>query len=204
MTEPRVDFDQSARACCDRPLWFGSLPIRRRVALVSITDSRSTSPFRTAARSAGPAASSPQGRALATLESLIATAHNGLPCLHAARDRLLLDTGSVSDADASVLSLSIETAMGQLSLILRLFVTERVLRSAPDEVLLCDLPQLRRQGLDELLAKALEPSARGLRALLSEVVGPLPLPVIGDVRVLAREIVDGLPLGEVRRRATSR
>lgn len=159
-----------------------------------------SSPFRTPTHRR-PDSRSPRGRALRVVDSVRRQAPNGLPCLLRLHDLLLEDDESVSDADASTIAWALDTTLRHTLTFVRLAVPDRVVRDSPDGVLLADLPDLRRSNLQTLLARALEPPATGLRTILSMFAGPLPLPVVGDVHVLARELVEGMTLGEVRRRA---
>ena len=148
---------------------------------------------------------STQGRALMAVESLIAVAQCAMPSLLAARDRLLFDHASIADADADSVASSLEIATGQILLMLPLYTSKRVRDTTPDDLLLCDVavsPAGAFERFVALLATALEPTPRNLREKMSSFFlgRPIALPLIGDTRVLARELIGGLTLGEVRRR----
>jgi hypothetical protein len=141
--------------------------------------------------------------AVAELRELAVTARNGLPTLQRALDAVLAAAPSQKHTTDEVqFAMSVTTAVGQMSILVRLNTPGSVWQQAADDTLVRDLPKLNRHGLEEVLVKALEPATSGFGSVVALFKGAPPLPFVSDLRALAGEMIDGLTVGELRRRST--
>jgi hypothetical protein len=143
--------------------------------------------------------------AIAELRELATTARNGIPTLQRALDAVLAAAPSPKHTTDEVQFAScVTTAVGQMATLVQLNTPGQAWRQAPDDLLVRDLPNLNRQMLEQLVVKALEPATSGFGSVVALFKGAPPLPFVSDLRALAREMIDGLTVGELRRRSTVR
>ena len=141
--------------------------------------------------------------AIAELRELATTARNGLPTLQRALDAVLAAAPSQKHTTDEVqFVVSVRTAVAQMSSMVQLYTPGRAWQQAAADTLVRDLPELNRQGLEQLLVKALEPATSGFGSVVALFKGAPPLPFVSDLRALAGEMIDGLTVGELKRRST--
>jgi hypothetical protein len=145
----------------------------------------------------------PRAEAVAQLTEAVKASRNGLPALAHAIDAISAAPSSAkTDADAVLLASCVTRTLGQLHALVTIGSLSGEWKEASDDTLLRDLPGMRpRENLELLILRALEPPASTFGAILALFKGGLSLPFVADMKVLAKEMVDGITIGEVRRRA---
>lgn len=141
-------------------------------------------------------------RPLPPLRALIKASRNGLPSLQRAVDSLGY-LGLSAAAEVALLESCVQEAVGQFQALVTLSTTTSAWEQAPDDTLLCDLPDLLPGALAPLIARALEPPLVGVQMKAVALLhGYHPLPFMDDLLSVAHEMTEGLTIGEVRSRAT--
>jgi hypothetical protein len=139
---------------------------------------------------------------LAALRQAVAASRNRLPTLQLAIDAAASASNTPKiEADVAQLASCVTATLGQIRPLLMLSMPLDKMKSAADETLLRDLPDLRRDNLEHLLVRALEPPVTGFGLVLAAFRGVPKHAFLPDIKALASEIIDGLTVGEVRRRA---
>lgn len=145
--------------------------------------------------------------AIAKLTEAVEASRNGLPTLAEALKAISATSSSPKlDADVALLESSVLTTLRQLPSIIEIAASTSEWETVPDDTLLRDVPGIRaldgkpsRENLERLILRALEPEAGFVEAIVALFKGGLTLLFIPSLKVFAAELVDGWPIGEVRR-----